>query len=551
VPEKKKPRVAVGIDLGTSASTVACVVGAGVPTVVATPEGGRDTPSAVFFGRRGEVLVGKAALLPGELRPEGLFTHWKRHLSNPAFSRDVGERKVTALLLASVLLRKLVANVKLPVREAVVAVPTLFGDLERGALLDAARIAGIDSPRLLNEPTAAALDLALDPAHAGLKRILVYSLGATTFGATLVELESGWVRVLASGGERALGGRDWDEALLDLVAEEVYEKSGSDPREDPTVLAGLRARMEPAKLALSTESRVVIDAPLVGARRTLPITITRDAFDARTRGLLERTEAQLELVAERAGRALTDVDAVLAVGRATRMPMVASLLARLTKREPLAVREPEDSIARGAALYGAFFTGGLSLDLELGRDHVAQEAAPVNTGRPAAESGRLAPVDWGDESEEELPMLPGAAGPKQVRDVVANALGVLVFGKTGPRNSVVIPAQTEVPVERRKTFVTFQDGQKRVQVKVLEGDAKDPRRCLLVGTLVVDGLPEGRAKGQAIEIAYSYDADSRVQVSARDLATGKEARATIERRGALPASEITRLRDELARQVPT
>jgi molecular chaperone DnaK (HSP70) len=555
-------RIAVGIDLG-AANSAACVFRDGELTTVPTPEGGVKTPSAVYFGRRGEVLVGRPALVHGQHRPDRLMAGWKRHLANPSWEQEVDGRKLTPVLLAALVLRRLATNVRAftgtEVRHAVLAVPTLFGDLTRGLVLDAARIAGIQSPRLINEPTAAALDFARSRgASSAARRILVVSMGAGNLGVSIVELADGAVRVRGTAGERSLGGNDWDGVLLDLVAEEVYERVGVDPREDALATAELAGRVVAVKTALTTEPSATIDVPVPFQRRTLSVTVTREAFAARTRSLVERIEAQLELVAEAARVKWGELDLVLATGGATAMPMVQELLRRVTQRDVVRPPGDEETVARGAAIYGALLAGDVSLEVDLGGDlgstqetRAPATRAPKARSRPARseDSGRLA-VEPGFESDETLPMLPGAIGPTSpLEEVTSEALGILVVGRSGPRNSIMIPAQSVIPAERKREFVTVKDGQTTVKVKVLEGSHTDPARCVLVGDLVVSGFPADRPKGQAIEVFYGCDQDGRIQVSARDKASGMSAQAVIERRGAISSAEIARLREEVASKV--
>jgi molecular chaperone DnaK len=420
-------------------------------------------------------------------------------------------------------------------------VPAWYGDLPRAAVVDAARIAGLARIHMINEPTAAALAFGLGPEAGGARKVVVYDLGGGTFDVTVAEVARGTVRVLATAGEPRLGGKDWDDELLNLVAEEVLEKTGADPREDPLANHELRERVVAAKHELSSVERVIVRAPI--AARTHAVEVERERFEARTKPLLLQTETQLGLALEKARLTWDEVGAVLLVGGATRMPAVPALVRSITGREPLVLTRPEEAVARGAALYSALLSRGSHVDEDSG----AATAPPPSRSRPRDVAKDIALPE--DTESVELPLLPGKCRVPEVRDVVAQALGVLVLGRSGGRNVVLIPEQTPVPARRSRTFRTIRRDQTAVCVRVLEGADSDPDGCAVIGTLVVDGLPPGRPAGQKVEVSYEVDEDGRIQVHARDEATGKAARAVIERRGALADEEIARLVREYTERV--
>ena len=550
-------RLAFGIDLGTTNSLLA-YARAGEVGVLELGEEGRLLSSCVHVGEKGAIAVGNAARSLGLKEPARFFEHFKRDMGDPHWRRDVGGLALTPVVLSSFVLRRLVqeAEKKLgPVREAVITVPAWFGDLERGATLDAARIAGIERARALNEPTAAALAYGLDPSTwlgrgAGSRpgkrrRALVYDLGGGTFDVTVVELDGGRVKVLATAGERKLGGKDWDDELVNMISERVYERVSIDPRENELALALLRRHAERAKILLSTQESATVKLELQG---THEVVVTRDELEHRTRGLVEQTETQLELVLQKARLGWSEIDAVLPVGGATRMPVIQATLRRVAGREPLSMLNPDEAVARGACTYAALLARGGSLEIELipgsgapgSRDGREPSAAPA----PARSAGIIL-----DENGEELPLLPGARRVPEVQDVVSHGLGVVVVGKGGRKNVVLIPEQTPVPVKRTRPFFTIKDGQTAVRIEVLEGDGEDPLGCTRLGELVVEGLPAGRPKGQEIRVSYEYDEDGLVQVAAVDVGTGRAAHATIERVGALEKGEISALRTEVARRL--
>jgi molecular chaperone DnaK len=542
-------RFACGIDLGTTNSAAAWLApGALAPELALSPEGERLTPSLIYIASTGDVVVGAAARRAASQDPLALVEHWKRELADPQWSRTIRGKTYSPVLLSSFLLRRLLGDVERAtgeaVKEAVVSVPAYFGELERGATVDAARIAGLDRVHTVNEPTAAALSYGLDPEGRTdrPRRAVVYDLGGGTFDVTVVELAKNRVRVLSTAGEPRLGGKDFDDELLNLVAEQAVEERGVDPREDDRTFSELRRRVERAKHELSLANEATIQVPLPPGRETIPVKVTREQFESRTRGLLEQTETQVAVALEKAKLGWKDVDAVLPTGGATRMPAVRELLRRVSGKQPLQALDPDEAVARGAAIYARLLARGGKLTVDGGPQRDGDVAGLL----PAADSGSdTVEDDGGDDGE--LPLLPGEGRVPEVEDVLTHALGVLCVKKSGWKNVVVIPDQTRVPVSRTKRFKTVRPDQTAVLVKVLEGSDPDPEGCTLIGNLVVAGLPKGRAAGQRVEVVYTIAEDGRLLVSARDLATGRQARATFERSGALGEGEIERLRREVAR----
>ncbi len=581
--------LAVGIDLGTTNSLLAFAKEGEDVSVLVLGESRTLLPSCVFVARGGSVVLGEAARKLAPNDPERFYEHWKREMGDPHWERTVEGIKLTPLVLSSMVLRKLVeegTRALGPIEEAVITVPAWFGDLERGATLDAARIAGIPKVRALNEPTAAALAYGLAGKGRSTRRALVYDLGGGTFDVTVVELSSegdeARVKVLATAGERKLGGKDWDDELVNMVSERVFERTSLDPRDDPRVLALLRRDCERAKISLSDTTRAIVRCTLGG--ENYEVLVTRSQLEQRTKGLVEQTASQLVVVLEKAKLRWADIDAVLPVGGATRMPMIRAALARISGKEPLQLLHPEEAVARGACAYAALLARGealalqsentLTVDAERQAEEAITEPPPAEpeagsdrerapllssdtvTADPASSDG-LSSSDRAiisdevivDDDDPGVPLLPGKQRVPEVHDVVSHGLGVSVVTPRGRKNVILIPEQTPVPVKRTRPFVTIRDGQTAVRIKVLEGDGEDAEGCTVLGVLIVDGLPPGRPKGMFIEVTYEYDEDGRVQVSARDVKTGKAARATIARVGALEPSEIDSLRVEVAKRV--
>lgn len=512
MPTAPNSAVPVGIDLGTTFSVLAYLEEYGRPVTVPNALGDKLTPSAVFVDER-EILVGKEALHAAVLAPENFADCFKRDMGRPAYHRLVAGWHVPPEVLSALVLERLRLDAAKRLgtpRQAVITVPAYFDELRRAATQDAGRLAGWEVLDIINEPTAAALSCGLEHGWFGVEpparpeRVLVYDLGGGTFDVTLLEMDGSTFRTLATDGDVGLGGREFDERIVAWAADEFVAAHGLDPRTNPRDAFQLWADAEQVKHLLSERSR----APLVvrHADLRLRLELTRQRFEELTEDLLERTRDTAELLVRQAGLSWREIDRVVAVGGATRMPMVRSMLRELSGREPDQSVDPDEAVAQGAAMYA-----GMLLGRTLG---IARRTCVLI-------------------------------------NVNSHSLGLVgVDEKTGQRvNSILIPRNTPLPAARVKQCRTLEDGQRSVAVPVVEGESERPEFCLRLGKCVVSGLPEGLPKGTPVEVEYRYEANGRLSVAARLPAVGKQARVVIERERAAQGTTLAEWRDRLLGQV--
>jgi molecular chaperone DnaK len=497
----------IGIDLGTTYSAVAVVGPTGKPAIVVNREGESITPSVVLY--QGDLpMVGTSAKRSAPIAPDDVVQFVKRHMGDATwrFTSSSGQ-EYTAEQVSAAILRRLKDDAELmlgrPCPEAVITVPAYFDDARRRATADAGAIAGFTVLRVLNEPTAAALAYGLEELDAG--TCLVYDLGGGTFDVTVLRIQNGDLEVLATIGERNLGGFDFDNALMQHVAAEVLANGGPDLLDGEHAEADLRDKCELAKRTLSTmpEARVFVTAN--GTHHN--VVVSRTAFEGLTKNLLDRTELMLEEACEAAGVAYYDLDKVLLVGGSTRMPMVAELIRRALGKEAELGLNPDEAVALGAAVQAALLAPG--------------ETSPLDT-----------------------------AVPLTVRDVTSQALGVVAVEETptGMRehNSIIIAPNTKVPCQASSRFTTTVDGQTRLDVQVTEGDDEDLAYVTVVGSTVLTIPPY--PKGAPIEIVMSYDFDGMIHVGVVDLTTNENlGEFEVDREANLDKADVERMRQAMAR----
>ncbi|WP_412539634.1 Hsp70 family protein [Longispora sp. K20-0274] len=458
----------IGIDLGTTYSAAAAVDGDGQPRILVNRDGERLTPSVVLFENPDGVLVGTMARRSAASRPGDCVQFVKRRMGGAApvhvgaDGREYRAEEVSALLLRR-LAEDAGAALGRPVTDVVITVPAYFDDARRTATLDAGRLAGLTVHRLVNEPTAAAVDHGTGSGADGV--YFVYDLGGGTFDATVLRVTDGDYEVIATDGDRDLGGIDFDNLLIGYLATRIIEQGGPDVTGDPALAAELRERCEAARLRLSTDDLAPVRLTVRG--RTYAFQVTRTEFEDLSAGLLYRTELLIESVMDEAQLSWRDVDHVLLVGGCTRMPMVRELLARLTHRTPEPGVHPDEAVALGAAVIAASLT----------------EPHPTVT----------------------------------VTDVTSQALGTIALdGDTGRlTNYVIIPRNSPVPCRYEETFVTVQPRQSRLHASVTEGDDADPDHVAVLHRSVLD-LPPGLPDEAPIRVVMSYDADGVAHVETFD-----------------------------------
>ncbi len=509
-----QPGQTVGIDLGTTFSAIARIDDEGNPITVQNEDDAEETPSLVLLVGEGKIVVGPNRTRAAMESPVNVVERIKRHMGEADFERSLEGRAITPEFLSAMILKKLRQDAERRIGKignAVVTVPYYFNDARRKATEDAGRIAGLNVVDIINEPTAATLTYAWSRGELGRgeapgqppRTALVYDLGGGTFDVTVVRYTPMHFRVLATDGDVQLGGVDWNDRLLDHVAEEFKARHGADPRESADAVQVLRNDCDQAKLELSEKTQTTITHRHRG--KGVSMTITREQFEQLTADLLQRTADTTELVLEQAKVKADQLDAVVLVGGSTLMPQVPAMLESLLGQKPYTDISPHTAVAQGAAIHAA-----------------------ILEAKHRGETSQLA--------EKVRKMLEAV----QQDNVNSHGLGVLAAcPKTGKdRNHVMIARNTTLPVEVKKTFVTRKANQERVSIQVIEGDAPDPRACSLLGKCRITDLPENLPKGSPIEVTYAFDASGRIVVAAREVSGGNEATIEIERRGGLNERQV-------------
>ncbi len=482
----------IGIDLGTTFSAMAFIDSFGRPTTIPNSNGNSTTPSVVLFGTDG-IIVGEEAVQAATMEADRVAECAKRDMGSRHFRKSLGGQNLPPEVISSYILKKLKSDAERklgPVTHAVITVPAYFDERRRQATVNAGKLAGLNVLDILNEPTAAAIAYGF---HRGfLKhgngdaekaiRILVYDLGGGTFDVTLMEIKGDHFQTLATDGDVKLGGRDWDEKLVNLIAERFIREHREDPRQNQESLYELYRAAETAKRTLSEREQALVVISHVGTR--FKTTVTRADFEAATATLLNRTRITTEIVLQHSKLAWKDIDRVLLVGGSSRMPMVAKMLQQVTGQEPDRSVSPDDAVAQGAALFA--------------------ELAIQKRG------------------------LGTAHNQFSVTNVNSHSLGIIgIRPETGQRVSkVVIPKNSPLPAMVKMKFTTHRPNQQSVLVTVVEGESEDPEACAPVGQFMVQELPPGLPAKWPIQIVYQYSENGCLKVSAK--VAGQEKAATTE-----------------------
>lgn len=485
--------IAVGIDLGTTYSVIAYLDPQGRPISIPNSNGDLLTPSVVLFDDGGTV-VGKEAALAAVLEPEKVAECVKRDMGSKYFHKKIHGELLPPEVISSYILRRLKSDAERKlgaVSKAVITVPAYFDETRRRATMDAGRLAGLEVLDILNEPTAAAIAYGyqegfLDRAGRvkGDKpvRVLVYDLGGGTFDVTVVEMADQSFKAVATDGDVRLGGKDWDEKLVEIAASRLEKELGEDPRQCPETLQEMWMAAETAKKTLSERPKAPMFVLHAGRRTKLEV--TRQEFEEATAPLMLRTSTTADIVVMQAGLTWQDIDRVLVVGGSTRMPMIHRMLEELAGRAVDHSASVDEAVAHGAALYA---------------DVMLQKQG----------SG-------------------GGHAQFAVTNINSHSLGVVgVDPATGDRvNRIIISKNTPLPHAAARRFKTFKQGQPNVKVTVVEGESELPEACIEVGTCVIRNLPPNLPAGWPVEVRYSYQENGRLQVAAKLL--GHEAKVTTE-----------------------
>ena len=505
----------LGIDLGTTNSAMAVMEGS-EPEILVNAEGDRTTPSVEGFRKDGERVVGKAAKNQAVTNPENTVSSVKRFIGR-SYDETPEERKTVSYKLqkgkdgravvdidgkdytpeeiSAMVLQKLKNDAEkqlgAPVTQAVITVPAYFNDAQRQATKDAGKIAGLEVLRIINEPTAAALAYGLDKTNKD-EKILVFDLGGGTFDVSILELGDGVFEVAATAGDNHLGGDDWDQRIIDWMADKFQAENGIDLRQDKMALQRLKEAAEKAKMELSSTTQANINLPFITADASGPkhldYTLTRAEFERITKDLLDRVKKPVEQALKDAGLKTGDIDEVILVGGSTRMPAVQDLVKKLTGKEPNMSVNPDEVVAMGAAVQGGVLAGDVEGILLL--------------------------------------------------DVTPLSLGVETMGGVMTK---MIDRNTTIPTRKTEIYSTAADNQTSVEVHVLQGERQMAHDNKTLGKFQLSGIPAARRGVPQIEVTFDIDANGIVNVSAKDLGTGKQQQITISGSTALNDDEVERM----------
>ena len=489
----------IGIDLGTTNSCVAVMEG-GKPTVIANQEGARTTPSVVAFTKNGERLIGEPAKRQAVTNAENTISSIKRDMGTD-HGRTINGKKYSPQQISAMILQKLKGDAENylgeKVTEAVITVPAYFNDAQRQATKDAGKIAGLDVKRIINEPTAAALAYGLDNEEE--QKIMVSDLGGGTFDVSVIEIGDGVIEVLATAGNNRLGGDDFDQKIVDWMISEFKSKEGVDLSGDKMAMQRLKEAAEKAKKELSAATTTNINLPFITATADGPkhfdMDLTRAKFDELTHDLVEKTAEPVQRALSDAGLTAGDLSKVLLVGGSTRIPAVQDKVKALTGHEPSKSLNPDECVAIGAAIQG----------------------------------GKLA----GDAGAGEILLL----------DVTPLSLSIETMGGIATR---LIERNTTIPTKKSQIFSTAADNQTAVDINVVQGERQFAKDNKSLGQFRLDGIPPARRGVPQIEVTFDIDANGIVNVSAKDLGTGKEQHITITAGSNMSDEEIDRAVKEAA-----
>ena len=489
----------IGIDLGTTNSCVAVMEG-GKPVVINNAEGARTTPSVVAFTKTGERVIGEPAKRQAVTNADKTISSIKRHMGTD-YKVTIDDKKYSPQEISAMILQKLKSDAESylgeKVTEAVITVPAYFSDAQRQATKDAGRIAGLDVKRIINEPTAAALSYGLDNENE--QRIMVYDLGGGTFDVSIIEIGDGVIEVLATAGDNKLGGDDFDNVITDYMLDEFKKQEGVDLSGDKMAMQRLKEAAEKAKKELSSSTTTNINLPFITATADGPkhfdMNLTRAKFDELTAHLVERTAVPVQTALKDAGLTASELDKVLLVGGSTRIIAVQEKVKQLTGKEPFKGINPDECVAIGASIQG----------------------------------GKLA----GDAGAGEILLL----------DVTPLSLSIETMGGVATR---LIERNTTIPTKKSQIFSTAQDNQDAVDINIVQGERQFARDNKTLGRFRLDGIAPARRGVPQIEVTFDIDANGIVNVSAKDLGTGREQHITITAGSNMSDDDIERAVKEAA-----
>ena len=504
-------RKAIGIDLGTTFCAVAHIDAYGKPQIIPNTESERITPSVILFDE-GNAVVGTLAKNNSVAEPEKIADFVKREMGKPKaeFSREFGGKIYAAEELSALILKKLKKDaekfLKEPVTDAVITVPAYFSDAERTATITAGQLAGLNVLQIINEPTAASVAYGLDKLDQD-QTVFVFDLGGGTFDVTIMRIEGHHIKMLATNGDHRLGGKDWDDVLVNFIAEEFDRENGENPLLDLQSYQDLQSRALAAKIQLSSRPRTSIVHNYNG--RSLKVDVTLEDFEQKTRHLVEKCKTICEIVMQEAKMEWSEIDKVLLVGGMTRMPMVRDMIAKLSPAPLDDTVNPDEAVALGAAIQAILV--------------MLQEEE--NTGDKSLP----------DDTRQQFSSREG--GLIQVTNITSHTLGVVLWDEAHHEEYVfpMISKMSAIPATSKNFFGTASANMPRALVRIVEGESSLPAECTPLGICDVE-LPPYLPKGSPVELVYEYNANQVLEVAVH--AAGKETKMSIERTTGLAPHEV-------------